>query len=111
MGGFENGPSRLDQMEQPGTGHFTQHRTGVERKPCGQLGSALAIEGAPRVEIVGAVQDPPHHVPFGQTKRVIAYGIEHAAIPLAFGPCPRGTGRPVPKLGRARIIGGPAIQL
>ena len=98
MGGFENGPSRLDQMEQPGTGHFTQHRTGIEGEACGQLGSALAIEGSPRVEVVGAIQDPAHQVPFRQTKRVVADGIEHAPIVLAFGPCPRGAGRAVSKL-------------
>ena len=79
-------------MKEAGTGDFQEDSTGIIGQSFGELGPAFLLEGPGRVEKVGAVQNSSHHVPLGQSQRMVAYGIEHSAVVLAIGSGPGGAG-------------------
>jgi hypothetical protein len=75
-----------------------------------QFGPPLAIVWAARLEVVGTIKDSPHHIPLGETDRMIADRIQYPAVIFAFR---SGTGRAggtVAKLRRPRRVGGPLLQ-
>jgi hypothetical protein len=53
----EAAPSDLPQDAARITGELFRER-----------GTPLPIEGAARLEVIGAIEDSPDHVPFGQTQ-------------------------------------------
>lgn len=98
-------------MEEAGTGDLAEDSARVLRETLGQIGTGVAIEGAFRVEKVGAIEDTPHHVPLGEAQGVIADRVEHAPIDLAHGLGAGGAGRTMPELRRSRCRGCPPRQL
>ena len=109
--GLKEGPAGSDHMRKARPGHGAQHPAGIGRELLGQLGALLPVEGTSRFEIIGAVQDPPDHVPLGEPEGMIAHGIEHAAVRLAFGPRMCGAGGAVLQRGWPRTVGSPLCQL
>ena len=98
-------------MEKTGTGDVSEDPAQVPRQTLGQLGPRLAVEGALRVEKVGAIEDTPHHVPLGQAEGMIPHRVEHAAVDLAFRLGAGGAGRTMPELLRSGRSGRPLSQL
>ena len=81
---------------------------GWDGQPRRELGTPLALVLAAGLQVVGTVEHPPHHVPLRQADRVIAHGVEHAAVGLALGLGAGGAGGAVAQLRRARASTAPS---
>jgi len=92
-------------------GNLPQHAAGIDGKTASQLGSPFSIEWAARLEVVRCVQDPADHVPLCEPHRVIANGVEHAAVQLPLRLGASGCGRPVFEARRTRYRRGPTFEL
>jgi hypothetical protein len=71
-------------VEDAGAGDFTEDTSRVPGEALGKLGACLPIERALRIQIVGAVEDTPYHVPFSESHGVIPDRVQHAAVNLSF---------------------------
>jgi hypothetical protein len=78
------------------TGDLPEHTARVSREQLGQLGAALLVERTSRIKVIGTVEDPPHHIPFGEAERVIPHCVEHATVGLSLRPGVGRAGRSMP---------------
>jgi hypothetical protein len=62
------------------SGNLTEHRAGVGGELERELGSVLRLLRPTRFQIVGTVEHPADHVPFGEPYRVVANGVQHSAV-------------------------------
>ena len=99
-----SGKGQPDWMRvvEPAPGDLAEHADRIGGKARARLGPvSLARRDRARLEVVGAVEYPADHVPLRQTQRMIADGIENAAVGLAVGLGAGGGGGPVLELRRA----------
>jgi hypothetical protein len=55
-------------MNETGSSDLPQDPAGITGELFRERGTPLPIEGAARLEVIGAIENPPDHVPFGQTQ-------------------------------------------
>jgi hypothetical protein len=98
-------------VKETGTSDLPENGVGIGRETLSPLGSLLPVERPTGFEVIGTIQHASHHVPLGETQRMVAYGIENPPVVLALGACASGTGWTMTELRWTRCIGGPAVQL
>ena len=97
-------------MKKAPGGDLAQHGLGFGREAPGQFVPRIAVKPAPRLEEVGAIQHPSHHVPACVPERMVANRFQHPSIRFAVRRgAPRGGGT-VPKLGGTLLRRRPPLQ-
>ena len=83
----------------------------ISRQQLGQFGAVALVECASWIKVIGAVEDAPHHVPFGQAEGVVSHRVEHAPVVLSFRPGVSRAGRPMLQTRRSRRAGCPLGEI
>jgi len=55
-------------MKKTGPRNLPQYAAGISGKTLGQLGPIFPLERSAGIEIIGTVENPAHHVPFGESQ-------------------------------------------
>lgn len=84
-------------MKDPGAGNLAQHASGIGGQALSERAASFAIELPIGIQKVCTVKDAPHHVPFGETNRVIPDRVENSAVDFAFGFRVSRAGRSMPE--------------